>query len=410
MDPLANASGRPGGLMAAFRYPDFRVLWLATVANQVGMGMQQVMLGWLIFDITGSGGMIGVVFAARAAPNLVVGFVAGPVADRVDRRWLLRLTSWLTGAVAALLAALLYTDNLEVWHLVLAAVLMGALLSFYITARQAYVYDVVGGDGAIYGIGLITVAQNVGGIVGALLAGGAIQWFGPGTGFAAMAIVYGVAGFAAYGLRSRGAAAPQFTEPVWQNFVGYLRALKTNRNLGILIGTTALAEIVGFSHQVMLPVLTEEVLNVGAAGLGVLTAFRFVGGGFGVVVVTALWRVPRRGVLLLVFLVGFGLGQVLLSQSTGFVMAVVFVTFINLMATATDITHHMLLQLSVPNEERGRAMGSWIVGLGASPVGHLEIGYVGDATSPRFALLVNGIALASMAVVLGVVVPRLRRM
>ena len=396
--------------MAAFGYPDFRVLWVATVANQFGMGMQQVMLGWLIFDITGSGTMVGVVFAARAAPNLVIGFVTGPMTDRFDRRSLLRQTSWLTGVVTVVVAALLYADNLEVWHLILAAFLMGGLLSFYITARQAYVFDVVGGANAVNGIGLITVAQNVGGIVGALVGGAAIQWSGPGTGFATMAIVYMVAGFAIYGLRSRGDAAPQFTDPVWQNFIGYLRALKTNKNLGILIGTTALAEIFGFSHQVILPVLTEDVLEVGAAGLGILTAFKFVGGALGVPVVTALWRIPRRGILLLVFMAGFGLGQVLLSLTPGFLMAVVFVTFINVMATSTDITHHTLLQLSVPNEERGRAMGSWVVGLGASPLGHLEIGYVGDATSPRLALLINGIALASMALVLGVVIPRLRRM
>ena len=294
MNPPANPPGRPGGLMAAFGYPDFRVLWVATVANQFGMGMQQVMLGWLIFDITGSGTMVGVVFAARAAPNLVIGFVAGPMTDRFDRRSLLRQTSWLTGVVTVVVAALLYADNLEVWHLILAAFLMGGLLSFYITARQAYVYDVVGGADAVNGIGLITVAQNVGGIVGALVGGAAIQWSGPGTGFATMAIVYMVAGFAIYSLRSRGDAAPQFTDPVWQNFIGYLRALKTNKNLGILIGTTALAEIFGFSHQVILPVLTEDVLEVGAAGLGILTAFKFVGGALGVPVVTALWRIPRR--------------------------------------------------------------------------------------------------------------------
>ena len=395
--------------MAAFRFPDFRVLWLATVANQVGMGMQQVLLGWLIFDITGSAGMVGVVFAARAAPNVVIGFVAGSIADRFDRRALLFLTSCLTGLMAGVVAALLYTDNLEVWHLILTAFLMGGLLSFYITARQAYVYDVVGESNAINGIGLITVAQNVGGVLGALLAGAAIQWFGPGAGFATMGAVYAVAGLAVYGLRSRGDAAPQFTEPVWQNLVGYFRSLKSNRTLVILIGTTALAEIFGFSHQVILPVLTEEVLNVGAAGLGVLTAFKFVGGTLGVVVVTALWRIPRRGILLLIFLAGFGVGQVLLSQVPGFLLAVVMVAFINVMATATDVMHHTLLQLSVPNEERGRAMGSWIVGLGASPLGHVEIGYISDATSPRLSLLINGIALASMALVMGLVIPRLRR-
>ena len=81
---------RIGQLLAAFRYSDFRVLWISTVSNQLGQGMQQVLLGWLVFEITGSGAMVGAVFAARSAPNLVVGFLAGSVTDRLDRRLLIR--------------------------------------------------------------------------------------------------------------------------------------------------------------------------------------------------------------------------------------------------------------------------------------------------------------------------------
>jgi MFS family permease len=410
-DPPAGVPrSRDGRLTAAFRYPDYRVLWASTVASQLGQGMQQVLLGWLAFDITDSAGMVGAVFAARSAPNLVVGFAAGPIADRFDRRSLMRLSGWATGLAAGGAAVLLFLGQLDVWHLLLAASALGALQSFYVTARQAYVYDLVGPSGALKGIGLISIAQQVGGVVGALLGGAVIQWSGPGTAFAATGAGYVLGATMLYGLRERGEAAPLFSEPVWQNLLSYLKALRTNRTMVILMGTTALSETVGFSHQVVLPALAKDVLHVGATGLGVLTAFRFAGGTLGVLTITALWRTRRQGLLLLGVLVGFGLGQVLLSQAVHFWMAVVVLTFINVMSSATDILHATLLQLSVPNEQRGRAMGSWIVGLGTSPGGQLEMGYLADAAGPRLGLLANGIALAGSAVLLGVLLPRLRRL
>jgi hypothetical protein len=87
-----------------------------------------------------------------------------------------------------------------------------------------------------------------------------------------------------------------------------------------------------------------------------------------------------------------------------------FVTLVNVMAAITDVLHQGLLQLSVSNEQRGRAMGSWIVGIGTAPVGQLQIGYLAEVTSSRVALLVNGVGLAALAVIMGVLMPRLRRL
>ena len=401
---------RYGQLVAAFTHGDFRVLWVATLPNQLGMGMQQVLLGWLVFNMTGSGTMVGVVFAARSAPNLVVGFTAGSIADRVDRRALMRWAAFGTMLASVGVAALLYADRLQIWHLMVATLLLGGLLAFYLVARQAYIYDLVGPSGAVNGIGLISLAQQVGGVFGALLAGGIIHWWGPGTCFLVMGVVYGLGAFVLFGLQSRGQAAPQFPDPIWENVLSYLGALKTNRVMLNLMITTAMAETLGFSHGVILPILAEDVLHVGATGLGVLTAFRFLGGTLGIMAVTALWQLRHHGILLLAVLLLFGVGQVMLSQSPSFWFAVLFVTFINVMASAIDILHNTLLQLSVPNEQRGRAMGSWIVGIGTSPGGQLEAGYLAEAAGSRVALLANGVGLAAMALFLGAVLPRLRRL
>ncbi len=397
-------------LVIALRYPDFRVLWLSTVSNQLGWGMQQVLLGWLVFDLTGSGGMVGAIFAARSAPNLVVGLAAGSVTDRFDRRLVMRLSCAAMMVISLVVAWLLFAGLLSVWLLLLSAFLMGAAQAFYMTARQVYVYDIVGGSRAVNGIALVSLAQWTGGIIGSLATGALIKWAGPAPAFLAMGATYALGILVMYWLRHAGSSAPANRETILENLLNYFRALKNNRVMLTLIISTSGAEILGFSHQVLLPILAAEVLKVGPEGLGLLTAFRFLGSSLGVFAVAALEHLRRRGMLLLAFIALFGLGQVLLAQSPVFWVAVIFVVFINFMASATDILHHTLLQLSVSNQQRGRAMGSWIVGIGTAPVGQLEVGYLAEATSARVALLCNGVALIALALVMGVLMPRLRRL
>ncbi len=397
-------------LLTAFQFHDIRMLWISTVSNQLGQGMQHVVLGWLVFDLTGSSGMVGAIFAARAAPNLLVGLIAGSVTDRVDRRTLMRVAVWGMGLASLGAGLLLTTGNLAIWQLMLFTFSLGTFQAFYMTARQVYVYDVVGASGAINAISLISLGQRVGQVIGALLAGALIYWQGAGGPFLAMSLGYGIGAWVLYTLRTAGSSAPLEREPIGENVLNYFRALRTNRVMLSLMVSTAATEIFGFSHHVMLPILSKDVLQVSAVGLGVLTAFRFGGGAIGVVALAALGEVRRRGVLLLSAVALFGAGQVLLGQAFSFWVALLFVAFANAMASIADVLHQSLLQLSVSNEQRGRAMGSWIVGIGTAPVGHLQIGYLAEATNARIALLVNGVTLAVLALTLGVLLPRLRRL
>ena len=394
----------------ALRYPDFRVLWLSTISNQLGWGMQQVLLGWLVFEMTGNAGMVGAIFAARSAPNLFVGLVAGTITDRFDRRLIMRLSCLAMLALSLLASWLLYNDRLDIWLLLFLTFLLGAAQAFYMTSRQVYVYDIVGGHRAVNGIALVSLAQWIGGIIGSLATGGIIIWQGPAASFLLMGITYGVGILIMFGLRHAGSSAPVSREPILENLITYLRALRDNRVMLSLIISTAGAEILGFSHQVMLPILAKEVLGVGAFQLGLLTAFRFLGSSIGVFAVAAMERFRNKGMLLLCIIGTFGVGEILLGQSPYFWVAVICVMFINLLASATDILHHTLLQLSVSNEQRGRAMGSWIFGIGTAPVGQLEVGYLAREMGSRTALLVNGAALIVLAAAMGILMPRLRKL
>ncbi len=409
--PQGGAPTRDDGhLLAALRHSDFRVLWLSTALNQLGQGMQPVMLGWLVLDLTGSGGMVGVVFAMRALPNLIVGLAAGSVTDRLDRRLIIRMSSVGLAVAGTTISALLLTDHLTVWQLMLFTFVLGAMHAFETTARQVYTYDIVGATGALNGIALMSLAQRAGGVVGALLAGGLLAWWGPGPAFMLMAVSNAGAAVAQIWLRHAGESAPRVRESLAQNVTNYWRALRTNRTMLCLMISTTAAEVFGFSHQVMLPILARDVLHVGPGALGVLTACRSVGGVIGVLALGRFSPVRRQGILLLSVVMLLGLGQVLLAQSPTFALALLAVILVNTAGSATDVLHQALLQQTVSNEQRGRAMGSWIVGIGTAPLGHMEAGYLADLASPRVSLMVNGLALAAVGGVMWVALPRLRRL
>jgi MFS family permease len=392
------------------RDPDLQVLWLATVAYHLGLGMQQVVLGWVVLALTHSESMVGAVYAVRSAPNLVVGFAAGTLTDRYDRRSLMRLAAFGMAAISLVIAWLAYREWLTVWQLLLGTGALGMWGALEMTARQAYVVDTLGVQRAVQGIALISLAQRSGGVLGALLAGATLAWWGTAVAFLVMATCYGTSAGLLYALRRQGVAAPTGRESIRQNLLVYLRALRTNRDLRTLMFSTAAAELFGFSHQVMLPILATEVLQAGAGGLGVLTAFRFLGGVLGVTALTGLSSRLRRGPTLLLALALFGAGQVLLAYAPTFWLAAACVIFINIMAAATDVLHQTLLQFSVANELRGRAMGSWIIGTGIAPVGHLEAGYLASLTSAHLALLVNGLALMALTLGMAACIPRLWRL
>ena len=142
----------------------------------------------------------------------------------------------------------------------------------------------------------------------------------------------------------------------------------------MLVGLSAMAEILGFSHQVLMPTLAKDILQVGAEGLGVMNALRSIGGILAILLLSAMGDVRRKGVLYLIVLHLFGISLVFLGFATTFYMAILGITLVNGMGALSDILSQSLVQSVVPNEFRGRAMGSWTLAVGMGPLGHLQVG------------------------------------
>ena len=399
-----------GNWAASLRFKDFRLLWLSTLFYSLATGMEQVSVGWLIFELTGSEFMVGVGAAARMVPFFVLGMLSGAIADRWDRRTLLRIGTLGASAAALVMALLLLWGVATVWTIIALVLALGSAMAFTITVRQTFTYDIVGSGHALNGLALGAMAMQGGGIVGSLVSGAVIEFMGPGWQFLASAGAYLLSAAATLAIANPGRSLRTSAESVLQNLVGYARLMREHRLMIVLMALTATTEVLGFTHMTLLPVFAKEVLHVGPTGLGVMTAGRQAGGLLGLWLLAGLGATRRKGILTFATAIGFGVGLMAFSLTTNIYTFLVVLLFVNACAMAVDTLYKALMQDLVPDEERGRAMGTWVLSVGFAPVGHVGVGALAGAVGAPGALLINGAVLAGINVATVLGLPRIRRM
>jgi len=187
-------------------------------------------------------------------------------------------------------------------------------------------------------------------------------------------------------------------------------AVRRERTLLVLMMLTAGAEILGFSHQTLLPSLARDVLHSGPEGLGVLNAARSVGGIVGLALAST--RGAAGGALFVTVLVGFGASLIVLGAIPyvlGFGGVLLVLTVVNAAGALADLLAQSLLQLSVPSRLRGRAGGAWVLAIGLAPVGQLQIGALASLFGVSVALGTSGLALVTLAGTTALLFPRVKR-
>ena len=378
----------------SFRSRDFRWLWTSILLYSVGNGMEQVAVGWLVFEMTGSAFMVGVAAAVRMAPLFFLGILSGTLSDRLERKAFLRLVTFLAGGVAAGMAVLILATSANVWALMALVAAHGSAFAFALTIRQAYTVDIVGPRQALNGLALSSVAMLAGGVAGSAVSGVVIEEWGAGWQYVAVTAWYVTAGLALFVVRTSQPAIQGMRQSAFRNLVGSIRLLRQNRSLLILMGLTSITEVFGFTHMTLLPILAKDVIGVGPAGLGVMTAVRQGGGLIGLFILASLIDYRRKGLLMFLTAGLFGLAQLALAESVNLYVFLVVLAVVNACAHAVDTLYKTLMQSVVAEEQRGRAMGAWVLSIGTAPVGHLGLGGLASTLGAQGALLVNGTVLA----------------
>jgi MFS family permease len=396
-------------MIKLWRHHGVRCLGFCVFFHSIGMVGEQVVLGWYILEITDSAFMVGLALGVRNLPLLFAGIPAGVVADRGDRVKLLQISGVTMAAGSALMGALVAAKLGGVGPALMLTFATGCARALHQTARQGYAHDTAGGGGVVHALALVALTSRLGGLLGSLIAGVMIARLGSATAFLMVAASYLVSALAMLPARSSGRPSEAVESSVRDDVFGFLGTIRHDRVLLHLMSLTAIAEVLGFSHQALLPSLARDVLQVGPEGLGVMTAARQFGGLAGIAFTSGLGG-ARYGPLFLSVIVGFGASLVALGFAPSFTVVLLILVCANALGAVTDVLAQTLIQLAVPSGLRGRAGGAWVVSIGMAPLGQFQVGALASLFGVSAALGVNGIALMAVGAAAALLVPRLRRL
>lgn len=388
--------------MTPFSSPAFRRLWSSGVAATAAQGMERTATAWLVLESGGGPLGVGLVLAARMLPSLLFGLTAGTIADRADRPRQL-----LVVAVAALLLTaafgwLVGAGGVAVWQVVAFAFAAGSVHVFDTPARQALVLDTVPREAALRGLSLTALAARCASALGAIGAGLLIPVAGVGGCLLAAAGAYGLTAALVAPLRVEqehraGAEPPPFREA----FRAAARLMLDVPALRTLVVAGVVCEVFAFSHMTALPIFARDVLGAGPGGLGLLNGAAAAGGALAVALLALLPERGRKQPLLSATFALYGLAIVALALTRSLAVAAAVLLVIGCCAAAFDVLQQTLIQMAVPDSQRGRAVGIWVLSIGSAPLGHLEMGLLIAALGAPGALLINGcITVAAAAALL----------
>jgi MFS family permease len=393
----------------ALRHRNFRLFFFGQGTSLAGTWMQTVAQGWLVLQLTNSPYYVGLVSALGSLPVLLVALPAGVFADRSHKRRVVTITQSLSMVQAFAIAALVWTQRVELWHVATAAVFLGVVNAVDIPTRQAFIVELVGRDDLMNAIALNSSAFNAARIVGPAIGGVLIG----SVGIAACYFLNGVSYLAVVGglllMRMPRWVPPPVAGDGLARFREGVRYIAGERRVRALVLNTALLSIFGFPYIVLMPVFARDVLKVGATGLGVLMAAMGVGAVFSALGVAAFGQRLPKGRVVTWAGPAFGLAVAAFALTPWFVPALAILLLSGGAMIANNAVTNTLLQTVVPDGLRGRVMGAYaFVFVGMAPFGAFQAGWLAERIGVQEAVAAGGLACVVGSLVLWRLVPEVR--
>ena len=388
-DSVPCSVARPSLPRGALRHPDFRRFIVGQFTSLVGTWIQQVALGWLVFELTNSAFKVGIAAAAGTLPILLLTLYGGGIADRVNKRRALILLQSLMAVEAAVLAGLALTGHVTFLWIVVLALANGVFSAFEIPIRQSFLLDLVGREDLMSAIAFNSMAFSVSRVLGPAIAGTLVALFGAGVGFLINAVSYGAVIVGLARIRSQDEGGRPTRRPATLAEVHrYVRAHGWPRTfLAQALATTIFA----WSITAMLPVLAREGLGTGASGYGGLMSAFGVGAAIGATLLAAVGHRVRRGELAVGGGMAIGAVHLLIGASGSYPLTFGLLLLSGTVGAAAGITTNTLLQVDAPDHLRGRVIGVYaMIVVGMAPVGSLLMGWVADRASVGWAIAGGG--------------------
>ena len=361
-------------IFRAFRYRDFRLMWMGACASTIGTFVQQFAQSWLIYDLTKNPFYLGLDLFLGQLPIMMFSLLGGVFADRLDRRRMLLLSQYIQMACAFLLAALFVTHTVKVWHILSLSFVVGLGQSFGGPAYSALLPALVAPEDLSNAIAMNSIQFNLARILGPTIGGIAYTTLGATWCFTLNGISY-IAVIASLFMIHVEFVPPKTRERVLTSLKEGIRFIRQSEGMSALVALAFCTTLFGFSLNGFLPVFVQNIFHRGPETYTLLLVCSGAGSVFGALTVAAMEKLKGQSRLTLLIL--FSLGMIVtgfaLSKWLALSCALIFLGGAAIMASAALMLS--LAQLSTADAMRGRVMSVYNLAFRAGiPLGALALG------------------------------------
>lgn len=396
---------------ASLRHLDYRYLWTGTLMMSAGQWVQQVTLGWLLYDLTGNSMLLGALNGLRAVPFLVTGPMAGVAADRMDRRKLLLRTQWVLIVTAVAMGTLAASPFLHVSHIFVFTLITGVAWSFTEPVRQSMIPSVVPKTDLVNAIALNSGGFNLMKVIGPAIGGALIALFGVAGNFFVQSVAYVGVLIMIYLMHIPPTPPEARRASAVANLKEGFAYVWSNPAVLALLTLAYVPRVFAVPYQTLMPVFQKDVLRVGPEGLGMLMAAPGVGAVIAVLTLATLAnRLKRQGLFLVASIVVLGFFLILFATIRSFPFALVTLVIAGAFQMFFLASTATILQLIVPDQLRGRVMSLYMLDRGFMPVGALFAGVTAHFIGAPSTVATMGAIVIVLALIVAWLVPAIRRL
>jgi MFS family permease len=390
--------------LGALRHRDFRLFLIGQLISQIGTWMQSVAQAWLVLELTKSPLQLGLVSALQFAPILLLSPVGGVLSDRFAKRRVLLISQTAMQLQAFVLAALVWSGRIQYWHVAVLALIYGLGRAIDIPARQSYVTDLVGRSDLPNAVAINSMIMNGARIVGPAVAGLLIAAFGVALAFFLNGVSFVAVLVALVAIRTEGRPDGAGRLGIREGVLGALSYAAATPPVAFILGLMVVVSLVVLNFNVIVPLVARDVLNQDAHGFGLLMSALGAGAVTGALGVALFRRAEPPLGFLVVSGATLCAGLMALALVAHFVLAAAVLALLGCCQILFTTGCNTTLQLTAPNQLRGRVMGLYTVTFaGMTPFGSLLIGYIAERQGVRAACAAGGaIGLLGVAVLVAV--------
>ncbi|HLD35501.1 MAG TPA: MFS transporter [Planctomycetota bacterium] len=375
----------------SFKYRNYRLYFIGQGVSLIGTWMQQAAMPWLVYRLTGSVLLLGIVGFASMIPSSILTPIAGVMLDRWNRHRVLLITQVLSMLQALMLAALFFTGVIQVWHIMVMGIFLGCINAFDMPTRQSFIVDLVEDKQDLANVVALNASLfNGARLVGPSLAGMIIAVAGEGVCFLVNGASF-ICIIVTLLLMKIPCRTVNKTSGHMKDFKEGLKYVFGFPPIRSIILLLALVSLMGLPYMVLMPAIAKDMLQGDAYTYGFLMAATGVGALTGAFYLASRKTVVGLTKVIPISIAIFGCGLVLFSLSRSFWLSAGLMYFTGLGMMMHMASGNTILQTIVDDDKRGRAMSFYILAfMGIAPWGSLLTGSVAHAIGTPATLAIGG--------------------